>query len=160
MDHPGTQYLHEDGHFTCGLGWFTPVTYRPPSEIPDAEYPYTLTTGRALYHYNVSTYGRSLALSAQAPVERIMLHPDDAEGLGLNSGEMVEVTSRRGSVKAEAWITKRVMPGLVWMSFHFPECPTNEVTNDAADNVTQTYEYKVCAVKLRRIYVKTPLNEE
>ena len=80
-----------------------------------------------------------------------MIHPEDAESLELHNGEMMEITSRRGSVKAEAWITKRVLPGLVWMSFHFPDCPTNQLTNDAADNVTHTYEYKVCAVKLRRI---------
>ena len=151
LDHPGTPYLHENGHFTCGLGWFTPVIYRQPAELPDEEYPFTLTTGRSLYHYNVTTYGYSPVLSAQHPAERAMIHPEDAESLGLHNGEMMEVTSRRGSVKAEAWITKRVLPGLVWMSFHFPDCPTNQLTNDAADNVTHTYEYKVCAVKLRRI---------
>ena len=151
LDHPGTQYLHEDGHFTCGLGWFTPVTYREPAELPDADFPFMLSTGRILYHYNVTTHGHSLALSAQEPVERVMINPDDATALGLSEGELLEVTSRRGSVQAEAWVTRRVPPGLVWMSFHFAKCPTNQITNDAADNVTNTYEYKVCAVKLRRM---------
>ena len=151
LDHPGTQYLHEDGHFTCGLGWFTPVAYREPAELPDAEYPFLLTTGRTLFHYNVTTYGNSQALTAHQKEERIMLHPHDADILGISEDDPVVVTSRRGSVTAAAWRTEKTPPGVVWMSFHFPECPTNEITNDAADNITSTYEYKVCAVKLQRL---------
>lgn len=150
-DHPGTQYLHADGHFTCGLGYFTPVHYTPPAEVPDAEFPYLLTTGRTLYHYNVTTHGHSAALTAQQPSERIMLNPVDAKVLQVNEGERLEVISRRGSVIAPAWITDKVPPGMVWLSFHFPDCLTNDITNDAADKTTQTYEYKVCAVKLRRL---------
>ena len=55
-----------------------------------------------------------------------------------------------GEVKARAWLTENVPPGLVWMSFHFPDSPTNDITNDAGDQVTRTYEYKVCAVKVQR----------
>lgn len=153
-DHPGTQYLHADGQFTCGLGYFTPVEYSPPAEVPDADYPFLLTTGRTLFHYNVTTYGRSRALTAHQKEELVMLHQDDALCLNLIDGDRVEIASRRGSVQASAWITEKVPPGVVWLSFHFPECPTNEITNDAADTVTQTYEYKVCAVKLRRISAK------
>ena len=148
LDHPGTQYLHEDGQFTCGLGWFTPVEYHPPAEGPDDEYPLVLTTGRRLYHYNVSTFGKSAALSAQLPEEMIWIHPLDAERLSLTKAQMTIVTSRRGRVTARAWITEAVPPGLVWMSFHFPDTPTNEITNDAGDQITRTYEYKVCAVKV------------
>ena len=151
IDHPGTQYLHEDGHFTCGLGWFTPVGYTPPAEIPDADYPLVLTTGRTLYHYNVMTHGRSQALTDHQPEERIMLNPEDAAFTGILEGERIEVVSRRGSAQGTAWLTRRVPPGLIWMSFHFPECPTNRITNDASDKVTHTYEYKVCAVKLKRL---------
>ena len=150
-DHPGTPYLHADGHFTCGLGYFTPVSYAQPAELPDDQYPYLLTTGRSLYHYNVTTYGRSQALTAHHERERLMLHPGDAAMLGITDGDWLEVESRRGVVRAEVWITDRMPPGIVWLSFHFPACPTNEVTNDAADKVTQTYEYKVCAVNLRPI---------
>jgi formate dehydrogenase alpha subunit len=135
------------------LGWFTPVEYHPPAETPDEEYPFVLTTGRTLYHYNVSTFGRSSALSCHQPEERIMINPSDAGSLDIHPNDWVTISSRRGVVRARAWITENVPPGLVWMSFHFPECPTNEVTNDAADQVTRTYEYKVCAVKLE----KTPV---
>ncbi len=146
ITHPGTQYLHENGKFTCGLGWFTPVEYHPPAEGPDEEYPLVLTTGRRLYHYNVSTFGKSAALSVHSAEETLWLHPLDAASLGLTDKQLATVTSRRGQVIARALITESVPPGLVWMSFHFPETPTNEVTNDAGDKITRTYEYKVCAV--------------
>jgi formate dehydrogenase alpha subunit len=147
--HPGTQYLHENGHFTCGLGWFTAVDHHPPAEGPDDEYPLVLTTGRRLYHYNVSTFGKSMALSSHLPEERLWIHPDDAAALALSNGSMARISSRRGEITACALITEDVPPGLVWMSFHFPESPCNEITNDAGDQVTRTYEYKVCAVRVQ-----------
>ena len=151
INHPGTQYLHENGKFTCGLGWFTPVEYHPPAEGPDTEYPLVLTTGRRLYHYNVSTFGKSAALSAQSAEETLWLHPMDAASLGLKDRQFALVKSRRGQVAARILITEAVPPGLVWMSFHFPETPTNEITNDAGDQITRTYEYKVCAVKVTAV---------
>jgi formate dehydrogenase alpha subunit len=151
LEHPGTQYLHENGHFTCGLGWFTPVDHHPPAEGPDAEYPFVLTTGRRLYHYNVSTFGRSLALSSHLPEERLWIHPNDAAHLHLSPDSRVQIASRRGEVRTQLRITTDVPPGLVWLSFHFPDAPVNEITNDAGDQVTRTYEYKVCAVKIQPI---------
>ena len=150
-DHPGTRYLHADGNFTCGLGYFMAVEYQPPAEVPDDEYPFLLTTGRILYHYNVSTHRHSRHLTAYRPEERVMVHPQDAAQLGLADSDWVNVTSRRGDVKAAVWLTDAVPPGLVWMSFHFPACPTNQVTSGAYDRVTKTYEYKVCAVKVKKI---------
>ena len=148
LDHPGTRFLHENGQFACGLGWFSPVEYHPPAEGPDAEYPLVLTTGRRLYHYNVSTFGRSRALSEQLPEEQLWIHPRDAAKRRLTDGQEAQVRSRRGCIRTKIWITEAVPPGLVWLSFHFPDSPTNEITNDAGDQVTRTYEYKVCAVQV------------
>ncbi len=148
ITHPGTPFLHENGQFTCGLGWFTSVEYHPPAEGPDAEYPLVLTTGRRLYHYNVSTFGKSAALSEQLPQERLWIHPADARQLGLSDEQCVNVESRRGSIQTKTWLTEAVPPGLVWLSFHFPDAPTNQITNDAGDQITRTYEYKVCAVRI------------
>ncbi len=147
-DHPGTQFLHEDGQFACGLGYFQPIDYEPPAEVPDDEYPLLLTTGRILYHYNVSTHRHAKHLTAYRPEERVMVHPADAAALGLTEGDTAQVSSRRGSVRAKAWVTDAVPPGVVWMSFHFPDTPTNEITSGAYDKVTKTYEYKVCAVRV------------
>jgi formate dehydrogenase alpha subunit len=146
--HPGTKYLHENGQFTCGLGYFQPVDYAPPAEVPDADYPFLLTTGRILYHYNVSTHRHAKHLTAHRSEERVMVHPTDADALGLADGAPAKVSSRRGSVTAKAQVTDAVPPGVVWMSFHFPATPTNEITSGAYDKVTKTYEYKVCAVKV------------
>lgn len=153
-DHPGTAYLHDGGNFTCGLGYFQPIDYAPPAEVPDAAYPFLLTTGRILYHYNLSTHRYSRHLTAHVPEERVMIHPDDASRLGLAEGSAAVVTSRRGAVKAKAWVTDAVPPGVVWMSFHFPACPTNDITSGAYDKVTKTYEYKVCAVKVEKAVKK------
>ena len=151
LDHPGTKFLHENGQFTCGLGWFTPVDYHPPAEGPDQDYPLVLTTGRRLYHYNVSTFGKSTALTEQLPAELLWIHPLNAVELALVNNQFVEVSSRRGRIQTRIWITTAVPAGLVWLSFHFPDAPTNEITNDAGDQVTRTYEYKVCAVKVSSI---------
>jgi len=151
LDHPGTKFLHENGQFTCGLGWFTPVDYHPPAEGPDQEYPLVLTTGRRLYHYNVSTFGKSTALTEQLPEELLWIHPLNAVELALVNNQFVEVSSRRGRIQTRIWITSAVPAGLVWLSFHFPDAPTNEITNDAGDQITRTYEYKVCAVKVSSI---------
>lgn len=148
MDHPGTQFLHEKGQFTCGLGWFTPVEYHPPAEGTDEEFPLVLTTGRRLYHYNVSTFGKSKALSEHLSEEQLWINPRDAAERSLSDGQKVKVRSRRGCIQTKIWITDSVTPGLVWLSFHFPDSPTNEITNDAGDQVTRTYEYKVCAVQI------------
>jgi formate dehydrogenase alpha subunit len=150
-NHPGTPFLHENGKFTCGLGYFMPIDFEPPAEEPDGDYPFLLTTGRILYHYNVTTHGRSKHLTAFRSEERIMINPDDASMLGLSDSEKVRVSSRRGEVAASAWVTDTVPPGVVWMSFHFPACPTNELTNGAYDKVTKTYEYKVCAVNIQKV---------
>ena len=151
LDHPGTKFVHENGQFTCGLGWFTPVDYHPPAEGTDQDYPLVLTTGRRLYHYNVSTFGKSTALTEQLPAELLWIHPLNAVELALVNNQFVEVSSRRGRIQTRIWITTAVPAGLVWLSFHFPDAPTNEITNDAGDQVTRTYEYKVCAVKVSSI---------
>jgi anaerobic selenocysteine-containing dehydrogenase len=74
--------------------------------------------------------------------------PQDAEKLGLNGNKRVCITSRRGAIKAEAWITERVPPGMVFANFHFPDASANELTLAALDPVAKIPEYKVCAVKI------------
>ena len=124
--------------------------YQPPAELPDDDYPLLLTTGRILYHYNASTQPYSKRLTKFRPQERMMISPSDAARQGINEGDELRVISRRGNVNTKAWVTDIVQPGVVWMSFHHPETPTNELTNDAADKVTGTYEYKVCAVRVEK----------
>ncbi len=150
-EHPGTPILHTK-QFTRGRGKFMPIDHVPPAELPDDDYPFFLNTGRVLYHWHggemtrradglMKVYGKPL----------IEVNPDDAAKLGLNGDKRVRVTSRRGSIEAEAWVTDRVPPGTVYANFHFPEASANELTIAALDPVAKEPEYKVCAVKVEAV---------
>jgi formate dehydrogenase major subunit/formate dehydrogenase alpha subunit len=78
----------------------------------------------------------------------VEVNPGDAELIGINGNRRVRITSRRGSIEAEAWVTDRVPPGMVFANFHFPEASANELTLAALDPVSKIPEYKICAVKV------------
>lgn len=146
--HPGTPILHV-GQFARGRGKFVAIEHVPPAELPDSEFPTLLSTGRVLYHWHGGEMTRRakgiMAVYNQAYIE---VNPDDASHLGLNGKSRVRVTSRRGSIEAEAWVTERVPPGMVYANFHFPEASANELTLAALDPVAKIPEYKVCAVRI------------
>jgi predicted molibdopterin-dependent oxidoreductase YjgC len=150
-EHPGTPILHTKG-FARGKGKFTPIDFIPPPELPDEEYPMILSTGRVLYHW----HGGEMTRRAKGLMEvygnaLVEVNPDDAANLSLNGKPRVRVTSRRGSIEAEAWVTDRVPPGMVYANFHFPESSANELTIAALDPVSKIPSYKVCAVKVESI---------
>jgi len=149
VSHPGTKFLHE-GKFNRGLGQFVAIENQLPAELPDEEYPFLLNTGRKLSHYNVFTQ-HSPTLEEYSPEELAEVNPTDAKRLGLEVDEVVKVSSRRGEVKTKIKITERVPVGMVFMTFHYFDAPTNELTNGAYDKVTKTYEYKVCGVQISKI---------
>jgi anaerobic selenocysteine-containing dehydrogenase len=129
-----------------------PLEYRESEEIPDEEYPLILTTDRSLYHFHTSTMTRKVkGLEALHEEELLMINQVDSDKLGIESGEMVEVSSRRGRVKVRASVTDICPPGLVSMTFHFFESPTNELTNAALDPLAKIPETKVCAVKVSKL---------
>jgi len=151
-DHPGTPTLHKEGNFTCGLGVFKAIDYIPPAEVPDQEYPFMLSTGRRLYHYHTRTQtGRSAGINDLLGEETADISFADAEAKGIKHGEKILVRSRRGKVEVKANVTRQVPPGMVWMAFHFREGCANWLTNPVYDPVTQTAEYKACAVKIEKI---------
>jgi predicted molibdopterin-dependent oxidoreductase YjgC len=138
--------------FPIGKGRFTPVTYRPPAEVPDEEYPFILTTGRILFQYHTGTMTRrspSLVKEVDRPFAEI--NPEDAEELGIVDGGRVVLSSRRGSVEVEARVTDRVGRGVVFMPFHFAEAAANVLTIAALDPVAKIPELKVCAVKVQGV---------
>lgn len=151
QDHPGTPILHE-GKFSRGRGLFNAVHYQPPCESPDDDYPLILTTGRILQHFHTGTMTRRVhGLDLLAPEERVEIHPQDADTLGITDGDWIRVTSRRGSVTAHAWVIARPRPGLIFMTFHFAEALGNELTLDAFDPISKIPEYKVCAVRVEKV---------
>ncbi len=147
--HPGTVVLHEGG-FARGRGRLSGIPYEPPAELLSEEYPMLLSTGRMLYHYNVMTR-HSRALDGLRPYELVEIDPEDAARLGVESGDMVAISSRRGSITARATVTDRVPPGTAFMTFHYHESPVNELTNSAYDPVTMTAEFKVSAVRIEKV---------
>lgn len=147
-DHPGTKFLHAE-RFARGLGKFHAVDYTPPSELPDPEYPWVLSTGRTLYHYNAGTMTRRVGgIAGKSPECFVEINPQDIESLGAKDGQMIRVTTRRGSVVCRALATGKVKRGRIWMPFHFAEAAANELTVDAYDEVTGTAEFKVCAARM------------
>jgi formate dehydrogenase major subunit/formate dehydrogenase alpha subunit len=147
-DHPGTPILHVD-QFARGKGKFMPIDHISPAEMPDEEYPMLLNTGRVLYHWHGGQMTRrARGLKEVYGQSLIEINPDDAESIGLDGKNRVRITSRRGSIEAQAWITDRVPPGMIFANFHFPESPANELTIAALDPVAKIPEYKICAVKV------------
>ena len=149
-DHPGTVYLHKD-KFVRGLGLFHVIKFRHPAELPDADYPLILSTGRTLYNYNIGNMTqKSKGIHQKQSRNFIEMHHSDAEKLGIKNGQLVDVSTRRGKITVEAAVGQKVRPGALWMPFHFIDQPTNILTNDAFDNITRTAEYKVCAAKVQK----------
>ncbi len=146
--HPGTKFLHK-GVFPRGRARFVPVDYEPPTETVSEDYPFLLTTGRKLGHYNVTSRFSKL-LESINPFEEAEINPEDARALGLVTHDLVRVSSRRGSVLTRVLVTDRVKPGLLFMTFHFLETPTNVLTRSAFDPVTLTGAYKISAVRVEK----------
>jgi formate dehydrogenase alpha subunit len=147
-EHPGTPFLHQ-GRFSRGVGRFHAIPYKGPAELPDDEYPLTLTTGRIMFHFHTGTMSRrSEKLHNEVPEAYVELHPEDARRIGLGRDPRVRVGSRRGEIELAARITDRITPGVVFIPFHFAEAAANALTNSAFDPVAKIPEYKVCAVRV------------
>ena len=135
-----------------GKGHFQPLRYRASAELPDAEYPLVLTTDRSLYHYHSGSMTRKVkGLNVLRREELVIINPRDAEAHGIADGEMVKVVSRRGEVMTRTRVSGDCPPGVVSMTFHFAESPTNVLTNPALDPKAKTPELKVSAVRMERI---------
>ncbi len=152
IEHPGTQFLHKGGNFTRGKGLFSKTDWVPPAEVPDKEYPLVLSTGRRLWHYHTATQTRNcVGIEKLFPEELLELNPADAVGMGIKSGDLVKAISRRGAIQLRAWVTERAGKGMCWTAFHFEEACGNVLTNDAYDTVTETAEYKACAIRVEKL---------
>jgi formate dehydrogenase alpha subunit len=148
-DHPGTPIL-----FTAGLprgkGKLWPVAYENLSEIPDEAYPYHLTTGRVLFHWHGGTMTRRSALNRAFPYPVVEMHPQDAEIEGIETGDAVIITSRRGAVQCKVLVTGRSPVGTLFLPFHFAEAAANQLTNDIVDPRARIPDFKMAAVRLEK----------
>jgi formate dehydrogenase alpha subunit len=142
-----TKILHV-GEFKIGKGKFHYYDWRESEELVKHrnEYPFILTTGRELQHYNCATMTRRTANAEILPKDVIMLNPKDAKDKNLLTGDRATLKSDRGEITLEVEVTDRVKRGIVRTTFHFPEVLINEVTSGVADEETKCPEYKVVAV--------------
>jgi formate dehydrogenase alpha subunit len=149
LDHPGSPFLFADD-FPRGKGLFISAGYSNTSEQTDAEYPFSLNTGRVLYHWHGGTMTRASALTEIWPECTVELHPNDAARLGLATSDWVEVASRRGAITARLLVTGRSPEGVVFIPFHFAEAAANTLTDPRLDKRAKIPDYKVCAVRVAR----------
>ncbi|MFG2452825.1 molybdopterin oxidoreductase family protein [Streptomyces sp. NPDC048512] len=141
------------------------VPYEHPFEEPDEDYPLRLTTGRTVYQWHTRTKTRrSRQLNDAAPSMWVELAATDAQRLGVAEGDIVRVTSRRGSIEAPARIS-HIREGVVFAPWHYGDTTTaaNELTLTGWDPVSAQPEFKVAAVAVTRIAAGTgpapaPLN--
>jgi predicted molibdopterin-dependent oxidoreductase YjgC len=155
--HPGTQYLHarlwefDDPEAQGPKAPFSIVIDDPPVDELDDDFPLRLTTGRRLDSYNTGVQTGAYT-SPLRRGETIDVSPEDAERLGLAEQECVVVSSRRGSVEVPVHVDEALRPGLVFMTFHFPDqVDTNVLTIEATDPKSGTAEFKAAAVRIDKL---------
>ncbi len=147
-----TQILHQNA-FTRGKGKFHYFDFEESKEIEkhQEQYPFILTTGRELQHYNAATMTRRTANAKILDQDVIMINPKDAKAKQLQNGQLAKITSNRGEVTLNVEVTKKVKPGILRTTFHFPEVLVNMVTSAETDTETKCPEYKVVAVDIESV---------
>jgi len=149
--HPGTQYLHKD-KFSRGLGLLSAIEFTPPAEDVDPEYPLILTTGRVLEHFHTGTMTRNSRILNEIMSEGFVeINPNDAKNYNISDGEVISISTRRGSIRLKAKVTAKPKPNVVFIPFHFAEAAANKLTIDALDPTCKIPEFKVCACKIEKV---------
>ena len=149
--HPGTQFLHRE-KFSRGLGLLSAIDFTAPAEDVDPEYPVILTTGRILEHFHTGTMTRnSKILNLIVSEAFVEINPIDASNYNISDGELISVSSRRGSIRIKAKVSNMPKPNVVFIPFHFVEAAANKLTIDALDPTCKIPELKVCACKIEKI---------
>ena len=153
LDHPGTKFLHAwlwEDPMPRDPAPFVPTPWVPPVDELSDDFPIRLTTGRRLDSYNTGVQSGGYA----SPIRSggiIELAPEDGAELGLEPGDVVTVTSRRGSIDVPVHFHDSLRPGLAFMALHFPdEADVNQLTIDAWDPKSGTAEFKATAVRVER----------
>jgi predicted molibdopterin-dependent oxidoreductase YjgC len=123
------------------------------AETPNRRFPLTLNTGRVLYHWHGGTITRRVSgLMERSPELRIAINPEDGENYGIEDGQIIRVSSRRGQLTGRALLTDREQPGGIFIPFvKLSESAANFLTNAVYDPTSKIPEYKVCAVRVEAV---------
>jgi formate dehydrogenase major subunit len=151
-DVPGNEIIFVNSFPTkSGRAKIVPADLVAPAELPDAEFPLVLTTGRLLEHWHTGSMTRRASkLDALEPEAIVGLNPRDMERNGLTAGDLVTVTTRRGALTLKARSDRDVSPGMVFIPFAFAEAPANMLTNPQLDPSGKIPEFKFCACRVEK----------
>jgi formate dehydrogenase major subunit len=151
-DKPGHDVVFADRFPTQdGRGKIVPAKITPPDERPDADYPFVLTTGRQLEHWHTGAMTRrATTLDALEPAAVASLSRTEIERLGISPGDLIRVSTRRGSIELAARQDDAVPDGVVFIPFAYVEAAANLLTNPALDPFGKIPEFKYCAAKVER----------
>lgn len=147
-----TQIMHQSG-FSRGLGRFHFFEWEESNEVVThgREFPFILTTGRILEHYNCGTMTRRTGNGSIVTRDLLTINPKDAKNRQIRSGDSVRLFSARGEVELQAQVSDEVKPGVLYTTFHFPEAMVNNVTGSGHDSETLCPEYKVIAANIEKV---------
>jgi sulfite reductase (NADPH) flavoprotein alpha-component len=140
-----------------GKAYFFPRPHLPPAELPDEEFPFILNTGRCAHQWHTMTKtGKVPALNKLNASAFLEIHPEDAETLGVQEGDAVEVKSRRGRAVYPARVTVNIRPGCCFAPIHWNDLfgenlAVNETTSEAIDPISKQPEFKFCAVQIAKV---------
>lgn len=150
-----TQILHRES-FKRGLGKFHFFPWQESTELQNhgRDFPFILTTGRILEHYNCGTMTRRTGNSDIVARDELAINPADAAKKNIRDGDQVKLCSARGEVTLPARVTEEVKPGILYTTFHFPEHMVNNVTGSGCDADTLCPEYKVVAADVELVQAK------
>jgi formate dehydrogenase major subunit len=149
-DQPGNEIIFTTGFPTAsGRGKIVPAHVVPPDELPDADYPMVLSTGRVLEHWHTgSMTRRSQVLDQIEPEAVAFMSPKDMRRLMLSPGDRIRLATRRGAVEVKVRSDRDVPENMVFMPFCYAEAAANLLTNPALDPFGKIPEFKFCAVKV------------
>jgi predicted molibdopterin-dependent oxidoreductase YjgC len=156
--HPGELFLHSrlwEDPVRGAKAPFANVEHDPPVESLDEDFPVRLTTGRRLDSFNTGVQSGGYTYPRRRG-ETLDISPEDAKRYGVQEGEPVRVSSRRGSIVVPVHIDNGLRPGLVFTTFHFnDDVATNLLTIDATDPLSGTAEFKAAAVRIEKVTART-----
>jgi formate dehydrogenase major subunit len=149
---PGQPIVFGDGFPRAGgRARFAPASVIAPDDVPDADYPMILTTGRQLEHWHTgSMTRRSVVLDAVEPEANCSMHPATLRRLGVEPGGMVRLTTKRGTVRVMARADRAVAEDMVFLPFAYVEAAANILTNPALDPYGKIPEFKFSAVRVEK----------
>jgi formate dehydrogenase major subunit len=152
-DQPGHDVVFEKGFpRPGGFGKLVAAKLQPPAETPDAEFPFILTTGRQLEHWHTGAMTRrATALDAIEPGPVASLSRSQIAKLGVAPGDMIRVSTRRGTIDLTARQDDGIPDGVVFIPFAFAEAAANLLTNPALDPFGKIPEFKYCAAKVEKL---------